>query len=413
MQSFQRWHITLGVVFLAQLLTTMGFSLIFPFLPLYVEDLGSVTGLSVELMAGLVFSAQAITMMIASPIWGVVADRYGRKLMSMRALFGGAVILTLMGMVTNGEQLILLRAVQGLVTGTVAANNALVAGAVPRERIGFAMGTLQLGLWGGIAVGPLVGGFLADLYGFAMPFFITGAALLVGGVMIYFGVDEDFVPRQSQTEERPGIFAQWQHVLTANGVGMVFSLRFLTTVGRQILMPVAPLFVVVLLPTNATNIAMFTGAILATASATSTFSGVYLGRLGDRIGHRTILIGASVFAMLAHIPMVFVVDVWQLLGLQAVAGIAIGGIISAPSALLAHYTEVGEEGSVYGLDNSVVAAARALAPLIGSAIALTLGLRATFAATALIFLVVTAAAYWLLPSEDRATRPTRLAATGD
>ena len=133
------WQLVLAVVFLSQLMNAVGFSLVFPFLPLYVQDLGSTTGLSVELMAGLVISAQGLTMMIASPLWGAVADRYGRKLMVMRATFGGSVLLALIGMVTSGEQLIFLRAVQGLVTGTVAANSALVASAVPREKVGFAM----------------------------------------------------------------------------------------------------------------------------------------------------------------------------------------------------------------------------------------------------------------------------------
>ena len=93
-------------MFVAQLLTAVGFSVIFPFLSLYVTELGSRTALSVEFLAGAVFSAQAITMMIASPIWGAVADRYGRKLMVERAMFGGAVIMLLMGFVRSGEELV-------------------------------------------------------------------------------------------------------------------------------------------------------------------------------------------------------------------------------------------------------------------------------------------------------------------
>ena len=138
------WQKTLYITLVAQLITAVGFSSIFPFLPLYVQALGSHTSLSVELLAGLVFSAQAVTMALASPIWGALADRYGRKMMVQRALFGGAVIMLLMGFVRTAEELVLLRAIQGLITGTVAANSALVAAATPRERTGYAMG-LQIG----------------------------------------------------------------------------------------------------------------------------------------------------------------------------------------------------------------------------------------------------------------------------
>ncbi|MBE0699072.1 MAG: MFS transporter, partial [Anaerolineaceae bacterium] len=136
------WQRTLYIMFTAQLLTAIGFSSIFPFFPLYVKQLGSSLGISLELLAGLVFSSQAFTMMIAAPIWGALADRYGRKLMVERAMFGGSFILLLMALVTSAEQLVLLRAIQGLVTGTVSAGNALVASVTPREHAGYGMGLL-------------------------------------------------------------------------------------------------------------------------------------------------------------------------------------------------------------------------------------------------------------------------------
>jgi MFS transporter, DHA1 family, multidrug resistance protein len=151
-----RWQKTLYIMFFAQLMTGVGFSSIFPFLPLYVQELGSSTGLSTELLAGLVFSGQSFTMMLAAPIWGSLADRFGRKLMVERALFGGAIILFLMAFVRSAEELVFLRALQGLVTGTVAAANALVASQAPRERSGYAMGLLQVAMGAGIALGPFL-----------------------------------------------------------------------------------------------------------------------------------------------------------------------------------------------------------------------------------------------------------------
>lgn len=389
-----RWQVTLAIVFFAQMLTTIGFSLVFPFLPLYVEHLGSTTGLSVEWLAGLVIGVQGFTMMFASPLWGAIADRYGRKMMVLRSMYGGTIIMAMMGLVTTSEQLIVLRAIQGLITGTVAANNALVASAVPRNRVGFAMGTLQIGLWGGVAVGPLLGGILADMYGFAVPFFVTAVALFVGGLLIQFGIHEDFVPQKQKNDKAtPSIFEQWQHVFSANGISMLYVTQFLVAIGRNMIVPIAPLFIVSLLPPQLANESIYAGLVISVSSATATFSGVYLGRLGDKIGHRKILIGTAIAAVVFYLPQPFVTNVWQLLILQGLTGLAIGGIIAAPSALLAQFTEPGEEGAVYGLDNAIVAGGRAVAPLLGSAVAIALGFRGTFAATAVVFAVI-----WLVSS---------------
>lgn len=407
----RNWQVTLAIMFSVQLLSSMGFSLVYPFLPLYVEHLGSSTGLSVEWMAGLVIAVQGFTMMLASPIWGSIADRYGRKLMIMRATFGGTIILALMGMVTNGEQLILLRALQGLVTGTVAANNALVASITPRGRMGFAMGTLQVGLWGGVALGPLLGGILADAYGFAMPFYFTAGALLLAGVLVFFFIQEDFVPYRSP--QKPRIWQQWQSVMQTDGVAFVFTLRFLDNIGRNLIVPIAPLFVVSLLAgaeNNHQNV--LAGSVMAISSATSTFSGVYLGRLGDSKGHRNILLWSALAVFALNIPQIFVMRVWQLLVFQALAGFAMGGVLASASALLAHYSQAGNEGAVYGLDNSIGSGARAISPLLSSWIAITFGMRGIFGATALFFAIIVAVIYFYLP-QDKPVQQLSPVAVGD
>ncbi|MEJ2558642.1 MAG: MFS transporter [Anaerolineae bacterium] len=379
------WKRTLYVMFVAQLITAIGFSSIFPFLPLYVEELGAATSLSVELLAGLVFSAQALTMAIASPIWGMLADRHGRKLMVERAMFGGTVILLLMAFVRSAEELVLLRALQGLITGTVGAASALVASVAPREHTGYAMGLLQVGLGTGLALGPLIGGVVADAIGYYAAFYVTAALLFIAGLLVLLGVEENFVPADSPDGEAGGLIEEWRHILSATGVLITYGLRFSVQLGRMMIVPIAPLFVQVLLGDSA-HVNTFTGLVVASAAATTTLSAVYLGRLGDRIGHRRILILTTLLAALLYLPQSLVTQGWQLLVLQALVGVAMGGIVPAISALLARYTREGEEGAVYGLDNSITSGARAAAPLLGAAVAVWFGLRATFATTALILL---------------------------
>jgi len=208
------WQFTLSVAFVAQVFSAVGYSMMFPFLPLHIETLGTTTGLSTELAAGLVISVQGLTMMVTAPFWGVAADRFGRKRMIMRAMFGGAITMAMMGFAQTAEQLILIRAMQGLVTGTVSANNALVAAATPRHRVGFAMGALQLGLWAGVAVGPLMGGILADHFGYNIPYLVTGVLLMIGGLVVFFGVSESFSTSKEAVELRPlSLIRGWKDIL--------------------------------------------------------------------------------------------------------------------------------------------------------------------------------------------------------
>lgn len=390
------WQRTLYIMFVAQLMTATGFSNIFPFLPLYVQELGSSTNLSVEFLSGMVFSAQAITMAVASPIWGALADRYGRKLMVQRAMFGGSVILLLMGFVRSAEELVLLRAIQGTITGTVSAINALVAASAPRERTGYAMGVVQVGLWSGVAVGPLIGGFLADTVGYQLTFVLTAVLLFLSGALVWLGVEDPPLLRPKDGDGAMSFLAGWQHVLQASGVTLAYSLRFLANLARMLIVPIAPLFIQVLLP-NTARVNTFTGLVVGLAAGAGTATAIYLGRLGDRIGHRRVLKASAIAAALFYLPQSLVMEAWQLLVLQALAGAATGGIIPAISALLAGFTEQGEEGSVYGIDNSIKSASRAVAPLAGAAVAQWLGLRSTFAFAGILFLSVALLAVWKLP----------------
>ncbi|MFZ1397884.1 MAG: MFS transporter [Candidatus Promineifilaceae bacterium] len=408
LRTVEPWQRTLYIMFVAQLLTAVGFSVIFPFLSLYVTELGSRTALSAEFLAGAVFSAQAVTMMIASPIWGAVADRYGRKIMVERAMFGGAVIMLLMGFVRSGEELVLLRALQGMITGTVAAANALIAAIAPRQRSGYAMGLLLMGLNTGIAIGPLIGGVLADAFGYRMTFVLTAVLLLIGGLLVWWGVEERFTPRETASNARPSFWADWRHVFQTDGVILAYSLRFLANLGRTLLTPFAPLFIATLL-VDSGHLNTVTGLVIGVSAATGTITAVYLGRLGDSLGHGRVLKWSALAAGLLFLPQSFVTSAWQLLILQALTGAAAGGIIPALSALLARYTQPGEEGSVYGIDNAIVAAARAAAPLVGSIIAFWFDLRATFVGTAVIFLLVALISFLRLPAQD----PTPLPNPGD
>ncbi|HBY97684.1 MAG TPA: MFS transporter [Chloroflexi bacterium] len=395
--NLEPWKRNLYMLFAAQLLSVAGFSLIFPFLPLYVKKLGVATVGSVEFWSGMVFSAQGLTMGIAAPIWGAVADRIGRKLMVERALFGGAILLALMGLARSAEELTLLRALQGMITGVMAAGSALVAASTPRSKSGWSLGLMQTAAWAGTAVGPLLGGVLADTVGFRTTFQVTAGLLLLSGVSVHLWVTEAQDTLESDKALRlRSLFQSWQNALAAEGMRALYTVKFAVRLAATVMLPIAPLLVAALMPASG-RVATVAGIFTAASAAASTFSAMGFGSLGDRIGHRRVLIMGCVLSGFGYLLFLGVTSIWQLIALAIVTGIANGAIIPSIGALLANGSPAGEQGTVYGIDASVNASARVFAPLIGTAVAAAVSLQAGFAVAGVIFLIAAGLAIARLP----------------
>ena len=377
------WKRDLYILVTAQVVTSMGFSIIFPFLPLYIGTLKTTSGLSTEVLSGIVFSSQAFAMMLASPIWGIFADRYGKKLMVVRAMMGGAVTISLMGFVQSAEELIVLRTLQGLLSGVISASSALAASFTPKEKSGYAMGLLQLAMWAGVAAGPLLGGTLADLFGFRITFIITGILLFSSSVVVYFGIHTES-QRTEPGKTRPRLVVSWKRALSEPVLPVAFLLRFMSSMGSSILLPVLPLFVQSLV-VQSTNISTLTGLVIGISSISSTAGAIILAKVGDRIGHSRIVIFSALSAAIIFSLQGIIATIWLLIVLTFLAGLSVGRLIPSLSALLARNAQKGTEGRIYGLDNALVAAGRAIAPLAGAFIAIHISYRGTFLATGLLF----------------------------
>lgn len=397
------WQRTLYITFFAQLVSAIGLSLFFPFLPLYIEELGTNTSISLDFWSGMAYSAISFSLAVASPIWGTLSDRYGRKPMVMRSMLGGGLIILLMGFARSAEELVFLRACQGLVTGTVLATNALVAGVMPPDRRGYAMGLLHGGFLAGVAIGPMLGGTLADTIGFRKTFLLAAVILTIAGVFVTLGIKEDFVPPQRQ-HRRYGVFSAWWRVLTIRGVPLSYAIRFLTLLGPSMLLPILPLYVKGLLPASA-QVSTVTGIVFGLSYATGTIGSFYLGRLSDRLGQQRVLVLSLLAAASFFAPQSLVADAWQLMPLQMLTGVAIGGVTPLLNALLAHYTRAGEEGMVYGLNHSISASARATGPMAGVMVGLLVGYPGVFVASGLVMLLAALLAGWYLPDIEQ-TGPT-------
>ncbi len=404
------WRQNVRAIWFVELIAIIGFTVVIPILPLYVQELGVTGERQVRIWSGIIFSAQAATMTIFGPIWGALSDRFGRKVMVERATFAGALIITLMGLARSPQQLALLRAVQGALTGTVTAATALVATCVPPAQAGYALGTLQMAIYVGATAGPLVGGVVADTLGYRSTFFVTSALLIVAG----FGV-LIFVKEPEQNSRHPDaakivfdgnrawhrrLLSHLAPVLASAPLLSVLAIRLVLRLAARLPGPTLPLFVASIAEPGM-KIATMTGIISGANALGGAVGGRYLGQLGDRVGYRLILVLCALSSVLCYVPQSLVGQSIWLIPLQAAAGLAMGGILASISASLAALAPPGRQGIVYGVDASVVSVANAIGPLTGSALAAVLGLRSPFLAAAAVFGIGAIVALRLLPDLHR------------
>lgn len=377
------WKRNLTVTWLGCFLTGAAFSLVMPFLPLYVEQLGVTGHSALNIWSGLVFSITFLFSAVASPFWGGLADRKGRKIMLLRSALGMAIVMMLMGLAQNIWQFLVLRALLGLLGGFIPNANALIATQIPRQKSGWALGTLSTGAVSGALLGPLAGGFLADHWGLRTVFFLTASVLLVCFILTLFFIREQFVPvaRKEMLNARD-VFS------SLKSPKLVLSL-FVTTMIIQVATgSIAPILTLYVrdLAGDVGNIAFISGMIASVPGVATLISAPRLGKLGDRIGPEKILIVALTVSVLLLIPMSFVQTPLQLAILRFLLGAADGALLPAVQTLLVYNSTSQVAGRIFSYNQSFRDIGNVTGPLIGASVSASYGFRAVFFVTAAVVL---------------------------
>ncbi|SDF64357.1 Predicted arabinose efflux permease, MFS family [Fontibacillus panacisegetis] len=390
------WKVNLIVLWFGLFLVNAGMTMIIPFLSLYLsKDLGVQGDQSIGLWAGMIFAANFVTSFIFQPLWGKLADRYGRKIMLLRSGFGMAIVMALMGFATQPWHLLALRLLNGTISGFNPAAISLISGTAPKERMGFAMGTVQSGNVAGTILGPLIGGFLAEWVGFRPIFYITGALLFLASLLALFFVREKFNRAEAAKSPEISVIQGLIELNKTPQLTSLFAVTFLLQFAMLSPMSLLPLYVEKLHGT-AVNVAFWAGLATAVTGISNMLMSPLLGKVSDNIGAHRVLTLSLVGAAATLIPQAFVDSVWQLIIVRFLLGMFLGGLLPSVNALIRFYTPDGMESRAFGFNSSTLSLGNMLGSLIGGFLSGYIGIEGIFIISGILLVINTVWVRWKL-----------------
>lgn len=389
--SLPLWKKNLYVCWFGAFATAAGMSQIVPFLPLYIEQLGIHNTSDVERWAGLVFGATFLVSAIVSPLWGKLADKYGRKPMLLRAGLGMCLVVLCMAFTQNVYQLLVLRLIMGTVSGYIPASIILVAAQTPKEHSGWALGMLSTGGISGSLIGPLLGGFLSEYMGMRMVFIDTSFLLFCAFLASLIFIKEKFAVSKKKA---PSFRKVWNQVPQPGMFVAMFITTFMVQLANMSIQPIITVYVKILDPASA-HLEMISGVVVAAAGLASVISAPFLGKLSDRIGPRRILLGSLIFTGIVFIPQAFVSNPWQLTALRFMLGLATAGILPAINTIVKKMAPSGITGQLFGYNQSGQFLGTLGGSLLGGHMAALFGIKYVFFSTSFLLFINAA---WVIVS---------------
>ena len=381
--SGHEWQRTLWAMVGIQFVMTASISFLSPIIPLMLPQLGVTTSEGIDLWAGVINGATSFVAAFASPIWGRVADKHGRKLSLVRSSAAIGIFTALMGLATNVWWFFGARAVMGAFAGFSSAAIALVASQVPERRLGYALGWLSTGQLVGSLVGPVIGGVLADVTGsYRVPFFCTGGITLATLALVWAVVHEDFTPPKN-TGPAKSIFSSLRMLTGSAGLVALFVVLLMAQFSVRTVQPVVTLFVQDLIG-SPPQIATLSGVAFSVTGLADLVSSPFLGKRSDVIGYRKVLLICLLGATLTSAPQIFVNDYWTFVAERFAIGLFIGGILPTANALIGRSVSREHRGTIFGMTASATFLGNSLGPLTGGTVAAELGIRWVFVVTTVL-----------------------------
>lgn len=401
------WRRNLAVCFFGSFINIIAMTLLLPFLPLYVEQLGVEGHAAIVQWSGIAYGATFLSAALVAPLWGRLADRHGCKINLIRASFGMVVSMALIGLAQNVWQLVALRLFVGLAGGYTSGAYVIVAAQTPKDRSAWALGTLSSGIMAGNLVGPLLGGVMPQWFGIRMTFFIAS-----GFILLNFIATTTLIREKRVTPAAKGRAAGGSGLASPGNSKLVFSMLVTAAVLMIANMSIEPIITIYVqqLKVSVADITLFAGIAMSAAALGSIISASRLGKIADRIGPLKVVIACLAVSGLLLIPQAFVTGIWELVILRFLMGLSLGGLLPCVATLIRHNVAEGSVGRMLGYSTSSQYAGQVLGPLLGGFVGGRLGMSYVFLATS-VLLIISAACNALLsftpphqPIESRSLR---------
>lgn len=378
------WQKNLLALAVSQFFYRAGTRSLIPFLPLFIHDLGKTSIVSTAIWSGWIFAAPFIVSFFTTPLWGSFGDKFGRKLMTLLAVFGFAVSQFLMGISADLTQLLLFASLQEMMGGFYPAAVSLAASNTPKEKTAYALGILQFANGSGNVVGPIIGGVLADLFGYRDVFFLIAVTVALSGILVLFFVEEENFGQQKHFYY--SFINNWKHLFSKRVLLSCGLFLLIYSLSVSMLRPTFSLFIQSLHLQAQTS--TLTGILLGVYGGTSAVASAMFGKFHQRFGIKSLTVFTVLVASLSSILIAASSTIGMISVLLILSGFSLGLILPLIYTLLTNNTESDRKAGVFGIGSSF----QIIGNLVGSAfsglIVASCGISAPFIVAGLLFLFV-------------------------
>ncbi|MGP4081789.1 MFS transporter [Pseudalkalibacillus sp. R45] len=355
----KNWRKSARFLWLCNFIIVAAMTMILPFLPLYLEELGVTGSKALSNWTGAVFSAAFLSGAIMAPIWGIFADKYGQKANLIRAGIGMGILTFSMAFATGPWMLLALRFFMGFFSGFITVSFSYLSRITPKEHTGSALGFLQTGGISGGIIGPLIGGALSDLFGFRPVFAVTGISIMVTLTLVVF-----FIPKDEPMQAVKGKQGTFMDVLKNRQLLLLFIATFLLQASMLSTNSMMTIFVKTFVG-DPENLALLAGLAASILGIATIIGSPYLGKLGDRIGHVKMLPVLMLVSGILFFPQLWTDNIYELYIWRFLQGLILGGVWPALQTLIHKKTPPAIQGRAFGVTGSCRFLGNLTGPIIG------------------------------------------------
>lgn len=370
----ERWKRELAILWFSVLLSSASYTMIVPFLPLYLLELG-VSEQAAPLWSGVIFSVTFLVGAILAPYWGARSDRHGQRKMVIRAGVSLAAVYFLGAWVRNPYELFAMRVLQGVASGFLPAALTMVASTVPRERMGWALGIMHTASSSGSILGPLLGGVWSHYYSMRMSFVAAAVVVFAATMGVRYFVQEREI---AESQKRGDILADMRAAAANRILLVMLGILLAVQMTVMIRQPLISLYVKDLTG-SLEGAALYSGIVFSLPGVAGILAAPLWGELGQRRGFLLLLLIALLGTGLTNLLHLAIGSLWEFGVLQFLFGLFLAGAYPLINAIAMKYTDETFRGRMFGLTTTANQLGQMAGPLIGGVANSWLGIPVIFA----------------------------------